>query len=267
MILKLKQLLLCFGFFFACNKEKLIVMANLPNKLNEVSGMETLVNSDLIWVIEDSGNKNHVYGLNTKGDIEKDVVITNAENIDWEDLASDNLGNLYIGDFGNNSKNRKKFTVYKVSDLKTDKTTAESIHFSLPDKVDDEDFEAFFIFKKHIYIFSKSDKKAIVIKIPNQPGTHVAEYVSSFNLKGKNNKITAADISSDGKTIILLGHERIWELTNFKSDNFVSGKIKKHNLEHNSQKEGICFLTDSKLIISDERDGKKDGTIYQFNLD
>lgn len=267
MKLIINQLIICFCCLYSCNYEKLSVVANLPNSLNEVSGIETLPSSELIWVIEDSGNKNHVYGLNTKGDIIRDIKIINAINTDWEDLTTDHAGNLYIGDIGNNRSRRKDFTIYKISDLKTDRTTAESITFTLPNKARKEDFEAFFLFKKHFYIFSKSDKKGVVLKIPNTPGNHIADYVTSFNLKGKNNKITAADISEDGKSVILLGHERIWKLTNFKSDDFFSGKIKKQNLDHNSQKEGICFKTDTKLIITDERGGKNDGNIYHFNLD
>ena len=252
-------------YLFSCKNGELRVIADLPTSLKEVSGVETLKNSDLLWVIEDSGNKNHVYGLNIKGEIIRDIKITNDKNRDWEDLTSDNLGNIYIGDFGNNSFSRKKFTIYKVSDLKTNKTTAESISFKLPKKLRHNDFEAFFLFKKHFYIFSKSDEKGIVIKVPNKIGDHTAEYVTSFNLKGKNNKITAADISEDCKTVILLNHDRIWKITNFNSDDFFSGKIKKQELDYNSQKEGICFKTDSDFFITDERDGKLNGNIYLFN--
>lgn len=250
---------------FSCKNGELSVIADLPVSLNEVSGVETLKNSELLWVIEDSGNKNHVYGLNSKGSIIRDIKITNAKNRDWEDLTSDNLGNIYIGDFGNNSFNRKKFTIYKVSDLKSNSTNAESISFTLPKKLRYNDFEAFFLFKKHFYIFSKSDGKGIMVKVPNQTGNHIAEYVTSFNLKGKNNKITSADISKNCKAIVLLNHESVWKITNFESDEFFSGKIKKLNLDHNSQKEGVCFKTDSELFITDERTGKLNGNIYLFN--
>lgn len=267
MFLKIKQLCFCVCFLCSCNYENLKIISSLPNSLNEVSGAEIITNSDLIWVIEDSGNKNHIYGLNAKGAIVKDIVVENAKNIDWEDLTSDNKGNIYIGDFGNNNNKRNTFTIYKISDLKSRKTTADSITFTLPNDIKKQDFEAFFILKNHFYIFNKSDKKNIVIKVLNQPGTHIAEFLTSFNLKGKNTKITAADLSANAKTIILLNHEKIWKITNFNSDDFFSGNIEKINLGHNSQKESVCFKTNSQLILTDERKGKKHGNIYTFNLD
>ena len=42
-------------------------------------------------------------------------LFTNALNIDWEDLTSDSIGNIYIGDFGDNKKERKTYVIYKVN--------------------------------------------------------------------------------------------------------------------------------------------------------
>jgi hypothetical protein len=89
---------------------------------------------------------------------------------------------------------------------------------------------------------------------------------SDFNLDGKDNKITAADISDDGKIIVLLNHDKLWKLSDFKDDDFFSGKIQELPFEHSSQKEGICFKTNSKVIITDERNGTTGGNIYSFNL-
>ena len=73
-------------------------------------------------------------------------------------------------------------------------------------------------------------------------------------------------ISSDGKTIILLNHDSIWELTNFEGDAFFKGTIKKIELEHDSQKEGVCFKGDDTLYITDERNKSDGGNIYRFKL-
>jgi hypothetical protein len=40
-------------------------------KLKEVSGITYIPESKLLWVIEDSGNANKIYGLNPKGKLEK----------------------------------------------------------------------------------------------------------------------------------------------------------------------------------------------------
>ena len=169
MILQFQQLLIILFFLTSCDTGKLTVIADLPNSLKEISAAETLPTSDLIWVIEDKGNKNNIYGLDTSGKIIKDIDVSNANNIDWEDLTSDSLGNLYIGDFGNNSKNRDDFTIYKVSNFDNEKTTAERINFTLPKDMKSVDFEGFFFLNNYFYIFSKENKtsKLTLSEMPN----------------------------------------------------------------------------------------------------
>jgi hypothetical protein len=266
MILQFQQLLIILLFLTSCDTGKLTVIADLPNHLEEISAVETLQGSDLIWVIEDAGNKNNIYGINTRGKIIKDIDISNASNIDWEDLTSDHLGNLYIGDFGNNSKNRDDFTIYKISNLENDDTTAERINFTLPKEMKPEDFEGFFLLNDYFYIFSKENKTSKLIKVPNQVGKHTAEFVTDFNLDGKHHKITSADVSDDGKTIVLLNHDKLWKITNFEGDDFFKGSIEEITFDHKSQKEGICFLNNSTVYITDERNNGEGGNLYLFSI-
>ena len=44
------------------------------------------------------------------------------------------------------------------------------------------------------------------------------------------------------------------------------GNLEKLSFKHNSQKEGVCFMNDSTLIITDERSGHDGGNIYGFSL-
>jgi len=260
--------LFIFLLFISCNTGKLTVIADVTTQLDEASAIETITNSNLLWTIEDAGNKNHLYGLNTKGQIIKDVIINNATNVDWEDLTSDTLENIYIGDFGDNHKKRINYTIYKVSHPeKTETITAETINFTLPKEIKPKNFEAFFIYNDNFYIFSKEDKKSIMIKVPNSIGNHIAEVVSKFNLEGKHNKITSADISDDGKTVILLNHDKIWVLSNYKNDGFLDGKITMIKLNHDSQKEGVCFKSKTSIYITDERSKLEGGNLYEFNFD
>ena len=48
----------------SCNTGNLAVIADLPNKLNEVSAVETTTQSNLIWMLNDSGNSPKLYGVN-----------------------------------------------------------------------------------------------------------------------------------------------------------------------------------------------------------
>ena len=91
----LRFLMLPFLFLLSCNPKAqnspgkngdLEVQFSFPKKLKEVSGFALSKEKKTIWVIEDRGNKNAVYGLNDKGEMIAKVPVENAENTDWEDI-------------------------------------------------------------------------------------------------------------------------------------------------------------------------------------
>lgn len=252
----------------SCHTGKLKVINDLPNGLKEVSAIEKTVDSDLLWLIEDSGNANTLYAININGEIVKDIEIDNAVNIDWEDLTSDKSGNIYIGDFGNNAHKRKVFSIYKVIDpMHSNKNEqALTINFKLPKDIYKQDFEAFFIYNDHFYIFNKDHKETMLFKVPNKIGTHTAKIITRHSFAGKHNAITSADISNDGKTVVLLNSDKLWKLSGFEGDDFFSGRIEKEKFEHKSQKEGICFNDENSFYINDERKGHSGGNLYYFDL-
>jgi len=263
-----KKILSFLAFLnLSCNTGNLTVIVDLPTSLKEVSAIEVSSASDLLWVIEDAGNENKLYGLSLNGKIDKALDVINAKNIDWEDLTSDDDGNIYIGDFGNNNKNRSEFTIYKVEHpelaLKTIK--AKSIVFSLPKDIKTQNFEAFFLLNDYFYIFSKDKKHGKLFKVPNITGTHQAVFIINFNLKGKNNAITSADVYNN--SIILLNHDKIWKISNYKDDNFFNGDIVTLEFNHTSQKEGVCFKDENTLYITDEKARGEGGNLYELKIE
>lgn len=257
----------------------------LPKKIKESSAVEVTEKSDLIWTLEDSGNKPRIFALNTKGEIANTITIINAQNNDWEDLTSDKEGNLYIGDFGNNNNKRKNLSIYKINaaDLnKKQASVAEKISFFYPEQVlfppkNSErfyDVESFFLFEDHFYLFTKNrsskfDGTTLLYQVPNKPGNHPAKLLSSFKTCDNFNHcaITSADISPDGKKVALLSSDKVWIFSEFTANKFLSGKVQKIELDHYTQKEGICFVGNDKLYITDERDKKIGGKLYQLKLD
>ncbi len=265
------------------NYGQLSYAGKLPSDLKEVSGVESIPNSTNFWMVNDSGNHPRVYVVNTKGKIQKTVYVE-GKNRDWEDLTTDKEGNLYVGDFGNNANDRKHLRVYKLSanDLKNKKNIdPEVIKFSFPNqkkfppKKKDRHFdvESFFHHNGYLYLFTKSRTKkdygrTDLYKIPATAGKHKAQYISTFTTcSDMNCWITSADISPDGKKVVLLSHENIWQFTDFKDDNFLSGKMTKFNLDHRSQKESICFKDNNTVYITDERAHGNGGNLYVFLLD
>jgi hypothetical protein len=85
---------------------------NLSSELKEISGLELIADSILV-AVNDGGNSAHLFLLNQKGKIMKKVLISNASNVDWEDIAADNEF-IYIADIGNNLNKRKDLRIYRV---------------------------------------------------------------------------------------------------------------------------------------------------------
>lgn len=271
-----------FLFLISCqNFGQLSFLADLPKDLKEVSGNETIRNSNLIWMLNDGGNESKIYAVSEEGKIKREVYIKN-KNHDWEDLTSDEKGNIYIGDFGNNLSKRKNLTILKIEEKYLKKKNAEAIRIEFTYENQHKfppkkkglyfDAEAFFYFKGYMYIFTKSRVhnkygKTFLYKLPAKKGKHIAKLISEFeNCNDLECWITSADISADGEKVALLSQKNILIFSDYKEDNFLSGNVKKIELEHRTQKEGLCFKDNYTLLITDEKAHGVGGNLYELKV-
>lgn len=278
----MKKLIILFCILlFACHTGNLKVVAKLPITLREASGIEKSDDLSLLWMVNDSGNKSVLYGLDSLGNIKKQITI-NAKNRDWEDLASDKNGNIYIGDFGNNNNDSKGLAVLIIpkDSLNNKIITPERISFYYPEQTKFPpknkdmhfDCESFIFYNDSLFLFTKSRSKrdfgrTNLYKIPAKKGHHKAEYISTFNTCNDHGYwVTSADISDSEKQIVLLTENSAWVFSNFKSSDFFKGKVTKYPFKHHSQKESVLFKNNSTLYITDERSGSKGGNLYELNI-
>jgi len=285
--MKKSLLLVASVFLLACQQQSdsdLKTLYSLPKKLKEVSGITYFPSSKLIYTLEDSGNKNAIYAINQEGKLDKTITITNAKNVDWEDITKDEAGNIYIGDFGNNDNERKDLCIYKVnkSQLNKEQASAEyKISFSYPEQTEFPpkkkemfyDVEGFFEYQNYFYLFTKNRSKgfdgtAFIYKIANKPGTQKATKIGEFKTCNNYNHcvLTSATVSPDGKKVVLLSHDKIVLFKGFKGDLFHKGTQTEIKLNHFSQKEAIVFKDNNTLIIADEKTNKVGGNVYEFKL-
>ncbi|WP_103864582.1 hypothetical protein [Aquimarina sp. I32.4] len=282
-IVKLSYLILLTTITVSCQKNKvnqLIKITDLSNDLHEISGI-ALLSDQKLYAINDSGNSNTLFCLNQKGKILKKIKIPKTKNIDWEDLAYGKKDTLYIGDFGNNSNDRKNLRIYKVSPPFSEKTSVSKIEFSFPDQKKfppkkknlNFDVEAFLCFNNNLYLFTKNrgkDKRGIttVYRVPTESGKHIAKLVGNYTTCNDPSDclITGATINSSGDKIALLTHNKIFLLSNFNDTNLSDANIQKIKLYHTSQKEGICFKNDSTLYITDEKKGLQKAGLYEYRF-
>ena len=87
---------------------------NLPVTLNESSAL--VYTDGNLWTLNDGGNAAAIYRIDpANATILQTVNISNATNIDWEDLAADE-NYIYVGDFGNNANgNRTNLRILRIT--------------------------------------------------------------------------------------------------------------------------------------------------------
>lgn len=281
----IKIILLVF-FLISCQSDSgvLQTLFEFPQEIKEVSAVEVTPKSNLIWTLEDSGNAPKLYAFDAKGTLLRTVSVS-APNKDWEELTSDQDGNLYIGDFGNNDNARKDLCIYKVNaaDLEKEEVqpSQQTTFFypeqtEFPPKTSDQfyDLEAFFESNGTFYLFTKnrstaSDGATWLYTVPNQPGNHAAKKIGSFITcpDFRSCAVTSADISPNGKQIALLSASHAWIFSDYKKNHFFGGKVRQIDFGDHSHKEGICFIGNSKLYVTDERKKKSGGKLYLLDLD
>lgn len=188
---------------------------DLPASQNETSGLQWI--QGRLFSISDGGNPAEVYEINPQtGILLRTVKVSNAPNVDWEDLAASPT-HLFIGDFGNNSGNRKDLKILKIpiaAVLNQTEVAAEIISFTYPDQSEfsgsnpnhNFDCEALIFRNNSLHLFSKNrgNQQSKQYNLSPEPGTQVAALIGEFDSKGL---ITGADVSGDGKNIVLLGYE------------------------------------------------------------
>jgi len=269
MLSKICVILLLQPLMLFAQKVNLTEICKLDKALQESSGI--VVAGGKIWSHNDSQGQPVLYGFDKTGKV-SDIIYISGKNTDWEDLAKDDSGNIYIGDFGNDNNKRHDLRIYKISNpsaLKENIAKPEVIEFEYSDQklfppdtsTQNFDMEAMVWFSGSLYLFSKNRTNPFtgytkVYRLPDQPGSYTAELIDSAYLGAApmiSSWVTSADISPDKKKLALLGYDKIWLFTCFTGDKFFSGK--KYTITFNSattQKEAVCFADDNKLYITDE---------------
>ena len=245
--------------------------ANLPKAIDETSGLEIGANGGY-WTHNDSGDDPHLYRFSNVGVIDKTLVIGNASNVDWEDLAQDDQGNFYIGDFGNNANQRTDLRIYKIPnpDLAVgDTLMAEAIYISYADQhafpplqpFHNYDMEAFFWHNQELYLFSKNRTSPFtgytyLYRFPDSAGTYTVAPSDSF-FAGLGTDflywVTAADVSPDRRHMVFASSSKAWLFNCYTGDDFLGGGVWELDMGAISQKEAICFLNDSTVLLTDEK--------------
>ncbi len=272
-------------YTFAQSDAQAKVLCQLPPQLGESSGIY-VASANRIWSHSDSGNPNALYLIDSTGTLKRTVVVRNATNIDWEEMTTDTLGNVYVGDFGNNANARRDLVIYKIlnfNNLQKDTFDAGLIKFTYPDQTAFPpdlsnyvyDCEAMLVFSDSIFLVTK-DYHAIpypgitrIYRIPNAIGTHVATFVAQVNTDNSTKEygaITGMALSPDWRSVVLIAHRRIYIAQNFTGRAFWAVKWRSANINSSNNKEAVGFIDNCNLYLTDDKGGIPTGFLYTLNI-
>jgi hypothetical protein len=198
--------------------------------LSESSGLvRSRAHGGVFWTHNDSGDRPRIFAVDASGETLAEFEVAGAAHVDWEDIAIDDAGHLWIGDFGNNDNERRDLVVYRVPepDPHGGSGTAEAdraLRFRYADQTAwpdrsrlDFDAEALFWLDGALWIFTKhrSDTQTTLYRLATDANEaeQVLEPRARIDLGGEPSRLfgntTAADASPDGRWIALLTYRAV----------------------------------------------------------
>ncbi len=245
-------------------------------EISESSGLtSSRCNNGVLWTHNDSRNGAFIFALNEKGKKLGTWKISGATNVDWEDIAAvkedDGKCFLYIGDIGNNARNRSEMTIYKVAEPSVSAEAKPSVNEkprstqkARPIKFKYPDFrhnaEALLVNPKtrEVYIITKRISGAAgVYKLAEerQKNNYVLKKVSDLSLPAlPNGLLTAGEISEDGKRVVVCDYYNAYEITlpekAKKFDEIWKEEPSIIELGKREQGEAICYSVDMTSIFA-----------------
>jgi hypothetical protein len=210
------------------------------------------------------------------------VIVSNAKNIDWEDITKDDQGNIYIADIGNNSNQRKDLVIYKIKGnnlLKNNVISSESIEISYEEQSDfppkDEqlnfDAEGLGFHNDSLWILTKCrtipfEGNTYIYKVPTKTG--------KYKLKRKTQLFIGKDgFTKDAVTGLDIYNNKLYVLT---YNRILIYSIIKNKLEFEnqyftkpySQKEAVAVKNNKEIYLTDESTKiLGGGYLYKLSID
>lgn len=228
---------------------------------------------DVYWCHNDSGDEPRIFAVHRDGRIYPSerygaahgVHIPDAVNVDWEDIATDDKGNLIIGDFGNSEKNDRRdlclYFIFEPHPSVGQTSVQRKVFFAYPDQkevpspVSNFDAEALFYAHDHVYIVTKhrSDTGTTLYRLDSQDPfkVNILTKLDSFDTRGQ---VTGADASPDGKRLAILTYTGVWVFDAKEKEKWFDGTVRWIPTE-DDEAEAITIDGDHLIITADEGDG------------
>jgi hypothetical protein len=208
---------------FVCRTYNASVSGNVSNSaLKEISGMARgRRDRSVLWVHNDSGAQPDVFALSLTGQARQTFRLTGATARDWEDMdigPGPQPGSyLYMGDIGDNGKQRADITVYRVPEPAvtnaagvTQLAGTQALVARYPDGAHNAEAMAVGA-DGTIYIITKETSTRVYAMTFPQSTTGVNTLVPvAAGVLSARTDMSGADIRPDGRALIVRGYRNAW---------------------------------------------------------
>lgn len=230
----------------------------------------------VFWTHGDSGCAASIYAIAGDGKLIRAFRVEGAGNTDWEDIALDDAGHLFLADTGNNANDRRDLAIHRLvepdprgeSDVVTVERTyrfhyAEQKMFPDP-KALNFDAEAIFWARGQLYLLNKhrGDMKTELYRIPEEAAEHevALEPLGSFLVGGDKSRyggmVTGADVTEDGRFLAVLTYHALFVFERpADGDQYLSHLVNRINFDQEQMQQVECVAWDgwSLLLANEDR--------------
>jgi hypothetical protein len=214
------------------------------------------------WTHNDQGHAPVLFAVNRAGKTVGRYKVTGATINDWEDVAVDNAGHIYIADTGNNDGTRDKVQVYLVTEPNPRASGSARVQktwkLTYPSS-GSFNGEAFFVNNGYGYLVGKDlvNNGAPVYRFPiSSPGSFMLQRVGTLKV---NSRVTGAAVSTDNGSlgIVTENGAYVFQINGSATRAFVVRPF--FTPLNESSMEGGTFAGDGFLVSSEN------GDLFLFN--
>jgi hypothetical protein len=224
----------------------------------ESSGLvKSRQHADVFWTHNDSGNRHALFAINLKGETIARFAIEAPPGGDWEDIAIDDAGHLYIGDIGDNHARRPFRTIYKVREPDPRSASSEQaevlakMDFRYPDQK--YNAESLFVVSGELYMITKLflGRPTLFHLEKQEDGSLSPRAICSLPVA----TATAADVSADGKKLAVCGYGQLW-VFDIPDDlsKLADAKPKRVTFPGHYQTEACAFDGNDLIVTAESRE-------------
>ena len=180
-------------------------------RITESSGVVvSRKNPAVFWTHNDGGGRRQVlYAMTRTGRPLAEFRVTGALLQDWEDIASDDKGHLFLGDIGNNEARRQSLAVHQIDEPELDKNSSGLVavnrSWTLHFPKSAFDCEALVVWGDNGYVISKvfDNERAELFRfsLTNSMQPQTLQLVGDLKIESP---VTGADLTADGKLLGLV---------------------------------------------------------------